>query len=393
MQRSYDLMSEGLLMSCGFHIGQKHDMWKPIMRPYISGFRLGYKFMDVQKSVILFRNALRFLKLSLHSKRPGLVVAGLDLDYKLENEEQHDYFNFSGFSDTLYVVNHRFGGLLTNYKKVRKQYIALAKDYFNFKLPKNLFPAFGIALTRPMPYSLISEFAVTGVPLVALLDSNTVGITKVMFPIISSFASHRSSFFIFRSVLKVYKMTFAFRALYKRVFALSKKDLKKRAYLKSFLRGSKIFKFKKKAKPKLITKNLQLLRMFRFKKTKLRIRTLKLFIYDLKLTAFEIGRKSLLKFILKGKSAYRRRQRVAFLNVFHSFLKKRALRKRTVKSMRKLFFKRFFDSLMESRVNIFLKKKQKFIMLKRSTKRGVQKMLGYKRMLAYGRIKKAKKVL
>lgn len=133
--------------------------------------------------------------------------------------------------------------------------------------------------------------------------------------------------------------------------------------------------------------------MFRFKKTKLRIRTLKLFIYDLKLTAFEIGRKSLLKFILKGKSAYRRRQRVAFLNVFHSFLKKRALRKRTVKSMRKLFFKRFFDSLMESRVNIFLKKKQKFIMLKRSTKRGVQKMLGYKRMLAYGRIKKAKKVL
>lgn len=213
MQQRYEYISEDLLFGCGFQLGTVHDKWKPRMKPYINGFRFGYKQMHVEKAVLLFRIAFRFLKLSSSLKKPGLIFSGLDIEKTLENEDFTNFTNFTNLPANISVLNHRLPGFLTNFSRIIKQYSVMTQGDFGFKLPKKFFPSFGIALTRPLPVSLIQEFRSLSVPLIALVDSDTDCVDDIMFPVISSEASHRFSFIILRAALRSIRFSFKFRKL------------------------------------------------------------------------------------------------------------------------------------------------------------------------------------
>lgn len=148
--------------------------------------------------------------MSSNLKKPGLIFSGLDLDKTLETEK---FPNFTKLSSNISVLNHRLPGFLTNFSRIIKQYSIMAQSDFALKVPRKFFPSFGIALTRPLPVSLIQEFRSLSVPLVALVDSDTDCVDDIMFPVISSEASHQFSFVILRAALRGIKYSFKFRKL------------------------------------------------------------------------------------------------------------------------------------------------------------------------------------
>ncbi len=49
------------LLEAGVHFGHQTKRWNPKMKPYIFGARNGIYIIDLQKTVVLARNALRFV--------------------------------------------------------------------------------------------------------------------------------------------------------------------------------------------------------------------------------------------------------------------------------------------------------------------------------------------
>lgn len=142
--------------------------------------------------------------------------------------------NFVNLPNNVHVVNHRYSGFLTNYFRIRSQYFRSLYNTYPVKLTSRFFPSFGFSLVKPLPYSLISEFAYVGVPLIALVDSAEKGIENIFYPIISSEISLHSAFIILRFALKKTRLKFSLFPRLGLFFSFKKK--KKLYELKSFLR-------------------------------------------------------------------------------------------------------------------------------------------------------------
>ena len=85
------------LLEAGAHFGHQKSRWDPRMRPYIFGVRGGVYIIDLQKTVVLFREATDFLRdlaalgktiLFVGTKRQAqeIVAGGREAGSRLQKE-------------------------------------------------------------------------------------------------------------------------------------------------------------------------------------------------------------------------------------------------------------------------------------------------------------------
>lgn len=106
------------LLEAGVHFGHQTRRWNPKMAPYIYMERNGIYIIDLQQTVKKFDEAYEFVK-SIVAEGQGILFVGTK---KQAQETIRDEAQRCG----MYFVNQRWlGGMLTNYKTIRKRVFRL----------------------------------------------------------------------------------------------------------------------------------------------------------------------------------------------------------------------------------------------------------------------------
>src|SRR6188768_212260 len=191
------------LLEAGAHFGHQTHRWNPRMKPYIFGDRNGVHIIDLSQSVPLFARALDFVQTTV--ARGGKV---LFVGTKRQAQEPiADAARASG----QHFVNHRWlGGMLTNWKTIsnsikrfksleeqlsgdtagltKKEVLQLTRE--RDKLENSLggirdmggLPDVMFVIDTNKEELAIKEANVLGIPVVAILDSNSDP-TGIAFPV------------------------------------------------------------------------------------------------------------------------------------------------------------------------------------------------------------------
>jgi small subunit ribosomal protein S2 len=182
------------LLEAGAHFGHQTHRWNPRMKPYIFGDRNGVHIIDLSQSVPLFARALDFIQQTV--ARGGKVL------FVGTKRQAQDAIAESARSSGQHFVNHRWlGGMLTNWKTVSNSIKRLKtleerlsgdtagltkKEVLTFtrerdKLEKSLggirdmggLPDVMFVIDSNKEELAIKEANVLGIPVVAILDSNS----------------------------------------------------------------------------------------------------------------------------------------------------------------------------------------------------------------------------
>ena len=106
------------LLESGVHFGHQTRRWNPKMREYIFGERNGIHIIDLQKTLKLFKEALRYVGEAAEQGKNILFVGTKRQAQEAIAEEAHRCH--------MYYVNNRWlGGLLTNWTTVQKSIVRL----------------------------------------------------------------------------------------------------------------------------------------------------------------------------------------------------------------------------------------------------------------------------
>jgi small subunit ribosomal protein S2 len=101
------------LLKAGVHFGHQKRYWNPKMAPYIYGVRDKIHIINLEKTLPLFNDALNFLG-GIAAKKGKIVFVGTKLAAREMIKEEAKKCGMP-------YVNHRWlGGMLTNYKTVRR---------------------------------------------------------------------------------------------------------------------------------------------------------------------------------------------------------------------------------------------------------------------------------
>ncbi len=101
------------LLEAGVHFGHQNRYWNPKMAPYIYGVRSGIHIINLEKTLPLFREAMRFLEETAANKGVVLFVGTKKTARKAVQEE--------ATRCGMPYVNYRWlGGTLTNFKTIRQ---------------------------------------------------------------------------------------------------------------------------------------------------------------------------------------------------------------------------------------------------------------------------------
>jgi small subunit ribosomal protein S2 len=101
------------LLEAGAHFGHQTRRWNPRMRNFIFGERDGIHILDLDQTVPRFDSALEFLRETVASGGKVLFVATKRQAQDLVKQEAER-------SGQFYVNNRWLGGMLTNWRTVRK---------------------------------------------------------------------------------------------------------------------------------------------------------------------------------------------------------------------------------------------------------------------------------
>lgn len=101
------------LLEAGSHFGHQTRRWNPKMKPYIFGARNGIYIIDLQKTLHLFRKAIKFVTETVAGGGTVLFVATKKQAQELVKEEAKRCGMF-------YVTNRWLGGMMTNYETIKK---------------------------------------------------------------------------------------------------------------------------------------------------------------------------------------------------------------------------------------------------------------------------------
>ncbi len=101
------------LLEAGVHFGHQTKRWNPKMKPYIFGARNGIYIIDLQKTVGLARNALRFVS-------DAVAKGGSVLFVGTKKQAQDAIREEASRSGQYFVTNRWLGGTLTNFKTVKQ---------------------------------------------------------------------------------------------------------------------------------------------------------------------------------------------------------------------------------------------------------------------------------
>ena len=182
------------LLEAGAHFGHQTHRWNPRMKPYIFGDRNGVHIIDLSQSVPLFARALDFVNQSV--ARGGKVL------FVGTKRQAQDAVAEAARVSGQHFVNHRWlGGMLTNWKTVsnsikrlktleeqlsgdttgltKKEVLQQTRE--RDKLEKSLggirdmggLPDVMFVIDSNKEELAIKEANVLGIPVVAILDSNS----------------------------------------------------------------------------------------------------------------------------------------------------------------------------------------------------------------------------
>ena len=182
------------LLEAGAHFGHQTHRWNPKMKPYIFGDRNGVHIIDLSQSVPLFARALDFVQQTV--ARGGKVL------FVGTKRQAQDAIAQAAHASGQHFVNHRWlGGMLTNWKTIsnsikrlksleeqlsgdttgltKKEVLQLTRE--RDKLEKSLggirdmggLPDVMFVVDSNKEELAIKEANVLGIPVVAILDSNS----------------------------------------------------------------------------------------------------------------------------------------------------------------------------------------------------------------------------
>ena len=182
------------LLEAGAHFGHQTHRWNPKMKPYIFGDRNGVHIIDLSQTVPLFARALDFVQAAV--ARGGKVL------FVGTKRQAQDAVAEAARVSGQHFVNHRWlGGMLTNWKTIsnsikrlktleeqlsgdtagltKKEVLQLTRE--RDKLEKSLggirdlggLPDVMFVIDSNKEELAIKEANVLGIPVVAILDSNS----------------------------------------------------------------------------------------------------------------------------------------------------------------------------------------------------------------------------
>ncbi len=183
------------LLETGAHFGHQTRRWDPQMKPFIFGQRNGIHIIDLDETLVRFREALDFVRETVAEGGKILFVATKrQARTAIERESQR--------AEQYYVNNRWLGGMLTNFRTVKKsierfkEQMALLEDEekigalskkerarINRVVTKYRKSLEGIVDMGRLPEALfiidlnkehiaVNEAARLGIPIVAIVDSN-----------------------------------------------------------------------------------------------------------------------------------------------------------------------------------------------------------------------------
>jgi small subunit ribosomal protein S2 len=182
------------LLEAGAHFGHQTHRWNPKMKPYIFGDRNGVHIIDLSQTVPLFARALDFVQQTV--ARGGKVL------FVGTKRQAQEAIAEAAQASGQHFVNHRWlGGMLTNWKTIsnsikrlksleeqlsgdtagltKKEVLQLTRE--RDKLEKSLggirdmggLPDIMFVVDTNKEELAIKEANVLGIPVVAILDSNS----------------------------------------------------------------------------------------------------------------------------------------------------------------------------------------------------------------------------
>jgi len=108
------------LLEAGVHFGHETKRWDPKMKPYIFGARNGIYIIDLQKTVVLFKDAYQFVR-DLAARGETVLFVGTKKQAQETIAEQATRCG-------MFYVNHRWlGGMLTNFQTIKRSIDRLNK--------------------------------------------------------------------------------------------------------------------------------------------------------------------------------------------------------------------------------------------------------------------------
>ena len=182
------------LLEAGAHFGHQTHRWNPRMKPYIFGDRNGVHIIDLSQTVPLFARALDFVSQS--AARGGKIL------FVGTKRQAQDPVAEAARTSGQHFVNHRWlGGMLTNWKTIsnsikrfksleeqlsgdtagltKKEVLQLTRE--RDKLENSLggirdmggLPDVMFVIDTNKEELAIKEANVLGIPVIAILDSNS----------------------------------------------------------------------------------------------------------------------------------------------------------------------------------------------------------------------------
>jgi len=183
------------LLETGAHFGHQTRRWDPQMKPYLFGDRNGIHIINLDETLLCFREALEFLREIVAQGGQVLFVATKrQARISIERESRR--------AEQFYVSNRWLGGMLTNFRTVKKsierfkEQLALLEDEerltalskkerarVNRQVTKYRKSLEGIKEMTRLPDALfiidlnkehiaVNEAERLGIPIVAIVDSN-----------------------------------------------------------------------------------------------------------------------------------------------------------------------------------------------------------------------------
>ena len=123
------------MLEAGVHFGHQTKRWNPKMKPFIFGARNGIYIIDLQKTVVMARAALRFVS-DVTGRGGSVLFVGT------KKQAQDVVREEASRSGQFFVTNRWLGGTLTNFKTIKqgidrlKSIEAMSKDGTFERLPK-----------------------------------------------------------------------------------------------------------------------------------------------------------------------------------------------------------------------------------------------------------------
>ncbi|MFN3944485.1 MAG: 30S ribosomal protein S2 [Allosphingosinicella sp.] len=182
------------LLEAGAHFGHQTHRWNPKMKPYIFGDRNGVHIIDLSQTVPLFARALDFVRQT--------VAAGGKVLFVGTKRQAQDPIAEAARRSNQHFVNHRWlGGMLTNWKTIsnsikrfksleeqlagdtagltKKEVLQLTRERDKLELSLGGIRDMGglpdiIFIVDANKEELaVKEANVLGIPVIAILDSNS----------------------------------------------------------------------------------------------------------------------------------------------------------------------------------------------------------------------------